>query len=191
MLNIILFGPPGAGKGTQSEKIIGKYGLTHISTGDLFRKHLSEGTPLGKEAQRYMDQGNLVPDKVVIGMVDQFLKEHQDAEGFLFDGFPRTVAQAQALDALMEQKDMHIAVMIALEVDHQELVKRLQLRGETSGRSDDQHIDKIENRIQVYHRETLPVATYYEKQDKLEKVNGVGSIEEIFSSISNVIEKHV
>lgn len=189
MLNIVLFGPPGAGKGTQSEKIIEKYNLQHISTGDLFRKHLSEGTELGKMAQKYMDEGNLVPDEVVIGMVDDKIKETGPVNGFIFDGFPRTVHQAEALDILLNEKNTPIKGMIALEVDEEELKKRILLRGKTSGRADDQDVAKIENRIKVYQAETLPVAEYYRKQDKYEAIHGIGSIDEIFGKISDVIDK--
>jgi len=188
MLNIVLFGPPGAGKGTQSEKIIEKFGLTHISTGDLFRKNLGEGTELGKLAQKYMDEGNLVPDEVVIGMVDQKIKETGDTKGFILDGFPRTVAQAEALDQLMNEKGTPISGMIALDVPEEELRKRLLERGKTSGRADDQNVDKINNRIRVYNEETFPVAQFYEKQGKFNKINGVGSIDFIFSEISSTIE---
>lgn len=189
MLNIVLFGPPGAGKGTQSEKIIEKYQLEHISTGDLFRKHLSEGTELGKLAQKYMDDGNLVPDEVVIGMVDEKIKETGDVNGFIFDGFPRTVAQAEALDKLLSEKETPIKGMIALEVEDEELKKRILERGKTSGRADDQDISKIENRIKVYKEETLPVAEYYQKQDKFSGIDGVGSIDDIFEQICVVIDK--
>lgn len=189
MLNIILFGPPGAGKGTQSEKIIDKYKLTHIATGDLFRKHLGEGTDLGKLAQKYMDEGNLVPDEVVIGMVDEKIKEKKaTSSGFIFDGFPRTVPQAKALDALLDDKGEKIAGMIALEVPEEELKKRIKERGKTSGRTDDQDEAKIENRIKVYQKETLPVANYYEGEGKLAKIHGVGTIDEIFDKISKEIE---
>ena len=168
MLNIILFGPPGAGKGTQSEKIIDKYKLTHIATGDLFRKHLGEGTDLGKLAQKYMDEGNLVPDEVVIGMVDERMKETKaNSSGYIFDGFPRTVPQAKALDTLLEEKGEKIAGMIALDVPEEELKKRIKERGKTSGRTDDQNESKIENRIKVYQEETLPVANYYDGEGKL------------------------
>ncbi|BDC97985.1 adenylate kinase [Persicobacter psychrovividus] len=189
MLNIVLFGPPGAGKGTQSELMIEKYGLLHISTGDLFRKHLGEGTELGKLAKSYMDNGNLVPDKVVIDMVDDRLKEVTDAKGIIFDGFPRTVAQAEALDTLMNGKNTPISGMIALEVEDQELRNRILERGKSSGRADDQSIDKINNRISVYKAETLPVAEYYNKQGKLASINGVGSIESIFGNICEAVEK--
>jgi len=167
MLNIVLFGPPGAGKGTQSEKLIEKYKLNHISTGDLFRQHLSEGSELGLLARKYMDEGRLVPDEVVIGMVDDKIKSTKDAEGFIFDGFPRTVAQAKALDDLLEKNSMEISGMIALEVPENVLKERIRGRGKTSGRVDDQDEEKINTRIQVYLDETLPVADYYKGQGKL------------------------
>ena len=189
MLNIVLFGAPGAGKGTQSQKLIEKYKLNHISTGDIFRKHLSAGTELGKTARGYMDKGNLVPDAVVIGMVGETIAENKESKGFIFDGFPRTVAQARALDELMEQFNMSISGMVALEVPEEELKKRIRERGKTSGRVDDQDEEKINNRIRVYKEETLPVAEYYEKQGKYASVDGVGSIEEIFQDICQKIEQ--
>lgn len=188
MLNIILFGPPGAGKGTQSEKIIQKYHLTHLSTGDLFRKHLSEGSELGKLAQKYMDEGNLVPDEVVIRMVELKVRNEEDTPGFIFDGFPRTVNQAKALDILLNNMGQPISAMITLEVDEEELKKRILLRGKDSGRTDDQDEEKINNRIRVYKEETLPVAEYFEKQDKLYRIKGEGGIDEIFKKISKVID---
>ena len=188
MLNIVLFGPPGAGKGTQSQKLIEKYNLFHISTGDIFRKHLSEGTELGKQARSYMDNGNLVPDAVVIGMVGETIKENKESDGFIFDGFPRTVAQAEALDVLLGQFDMKIHGMVALEVPEEELKRRIRERGKTSGRVDDQDEEKINNRIRVYKSETLPVAEFYTKQGKYAKVDGVGSIEEIFNDICSKID---
>ncbi|AWW30306.1 adenylate kinase [Echinicola strongylocentroti] len=190
MLNIVLFGPPGAGKGTQSEKLIAKYELEHISTGDLFRKHLGEGTDLGKLARKYMDEGRLVPDEVVIGMVDDKIKNTEAAKGFILDGFPRTVAQAEALDALLEEKNMGISGMIALDVPEEELKERIRHRGKTSGRADDQDEEKINTRIKVYKEETLPVATYYEKQGKLSTIHGVGGIDEIFDKICAVIDQY-
>lgn len=189
MLNIVLFGPPGAGKGTQSDKIIEKYKLDHIATGDLFRKHLSEGSELGKLAQKYMDEGNLVPDQVVIGMVDEKIRENTTAKGFIFDGFPRTVPQAEALDNLLAEKDSPIARMIALDVPEEELKKRIKERGKTSGRADDQDDEKVKIRIKVYLDETLPVAKHYQKQGKLAKINGVGEISEIFATICEKIEE--
>ena len=191
MVNIVLFGPPGAGKGTQSEKIIVKYGLKHISTGDLFRKHLGEGTLLGKKARSYMDNGKLVPDEVVIGMVADALNANTDAKGFIFDGFPRTVAQAGALDKLLEKYHMAINGMIMLDVPQDELRQRLLQRGKTSGRVDDQNEEKINVRIQEYLNKTLPVASFYESQGKAHKINGVGSIENIFNDISKAIETYM
>ncbi|UII21854.1 adenylate kinase [Fulvivirga ligni] len=188
MLNIVLFGPPGAGKGTQSENLINKYNLTHISTGDLFRKHLKEGSDLGKLAQKYMDDGFLVPDEVVIGMVDDKIKNTPDVNGFIFDGFPRTVAQAKALDELMSNKGTPISGMIALEVPFEELKTRLLERGKVSGRVDDQNEEKIDNRIKVYLDETLPVSEYYKEQDKFSAIDGVGSIDGIFEKICEVVD---
>jgi adenylate kinase len=190
MVNIVLFGPPGAGKGTQSENIISKYGLKHISTGDLFRKHLGEGTDLGKKAQSFMDNGKLVPDEVVIGMVDETINEFKTAPGFIFDGFPRTVAQAEALDKLLAKHNTTIACMIMLNVPEEELKKRLIERGKTSGRADDQNEEKINVRIQEYLNKTVPVAEFYSNQNKICKVNGVGSIDDIFDQISLAIDGH-
>lgn len=188
MLNIILFGPPGSGKGTQSEKIIEKYDLIHISTGDLFRKHIGEGTELGKLAQEYIVDGNLVPDELVIKMVEAKIAAHSNAHGFIFDGFPRTVAQAFALDNMLEKRKMPIKAMLALKVDDEELRTRIRLRGKTSGRPDDQSDERINNRIRVYKSETLPVAKYYSKQSKYYEINGIGRIEEIFNDICMTID---
>lgn len=188
MLNIVLFGPPGAGKGTQSEKLIEKYKLTHISTGDLFRKHLGEGTELGKLAQKYMDEGNLVPDEVVIKMVEAKINSHSEAKGFIFDGFPRTVNQASALDEMLSEKNMPVKAMIALDVEEDELKKRIRHRGKTSGRTDDQDEAKIANRIKVYNDETTPVAKYYKKQGKYHEIHGIGGIDEIFGKICSVVD---
>ena len=149
MLNIVLFGPPGAGKGTQSQKLIEDYGLTHISTGDLFRKHLGEGTELGKKAQAFMDEGRLVPDQLVIDMVDDKLQEENNANGIIFDGFPRTIPQAEALDELLNKKSTPIKGMIALSVPDDELISRLLERGKTSGRADDQNREKITTKLRV------------------------------------------
>jgi adenylate kinase len=194
MLNIVLFGPPGAGKGTQSQKIIDQYNLTHISTGDMFRKHMGEGTELGKKAKQYMDSGQLVPDELVIDMVDHQLDESNKAGspprgGVIFDGFPRTIPQAKALDDFLQSKGTSITCMIALEVPDEELKKRILERGKVSGRSDDQNEEKINIRLMVYRKATLPVADYYRKQEKYASVNGVGSIEDIFNRITAEIEK--
>lgn len=188
MLNIVLFGPPGAGKGTQSEKIISKYKLVHISTGDLFRKHLGEGTALGNLAQKYMDEGNLVPDEVVVGMVEDTVKGNLDANGFIFDGFPRTINQATALDKMLLDHDLKISGMISLEVPEDELRKRIKGRAKTSGRVDDQDDAKITTRINVYRDETAPVAGYYKQQQKFNGIAGVGTIDEIFEQICDVID---
>ena len=188
MLNIVLFGPPGAGKGTQSKKIIEKYDLIHISTGYLFRNHMGEGTALGKLAQEYIDDGNLVPDELVIRMVEMKIGSHADARGFIFDGFPRTVDQAVALDNMLLKRNMVIATMLALEVDDEELRSRIRLRSKTSGRADDQSDKRINHRIQVYEKETLPVAKYYNKQSKYQGINGMGRIDEIFNDICMTID---
>ncbi len=188
MFNLILFGPPGSGKGTQSEKLILKYGLKHLSTGDLLRSEIHRKTALGLEAKKFMDKGQLVPDEVVIGMISSALDENPGAKGFLFDGFPRTSAQAEALDKLMELKDHGIAVMLALDVSEEELVKRLLKRGETSGRSDDTNEQVIRARITEYRNKTEAVADYYRQFDKVVMVKGEGSIDEIFENLSKEID---
>ncbi len=188
MFNIILFGPPGSGKGTQSEKIVDQFGLVHLSTGNLLRQEITDKTPLGMEARNFMDKGQLVPDEVVIGMIDSCLEKHSAAKGFLFDGFPRTVAQAEALDKLLSLKKTAISKVLALEVTEEELVKRLLKRGETSGRSDDTNESIIRNRYAVYKKETEPVAQYYTQQDKMEVIKGEGSVDEIFDALNKSIE---
>lgn len=191
MYNIVLFGPPGAGKGTQSEKLIEKYGLTHLSTGDLFRKHLGEGTELGVLAKKYMNEGRLVPDEVVIGMVEDKINESKTStQGYIFDGFPRTTAQAEALDEMLAIHGLSISGMIALNVPEDVLKARIIERGKTSNRVDDQDEEKINTRIKVYLDETLPVADFYSKQSKLSKINGVGQIDQIFASITSVIDSY-
>lgn len=188
MLNFVLFGPPGAGKGTQSEKLINKYNLIHLSTGDILRYEISMGTELGTEAKKLMDQGLLVPDEVVIGMISNKLDSSKEANGFIFDGFPRTVAQAEALDKLLESKKSLIAGMIALVVNDEELEKRLLNRGINSGRPDDANPEVIRKRIVEYNSKTAPVANYYKDQDKFTSINGIGSVDEIFDSICSVID---
>ena len=189
MYNLILFGPPGSGKGTQSEKLVAKYGLIHISTGNLLREEIGQKTPLGIAAKGLMDKGQLVPDEVVIGMVDSFFDRHKDAKGFLFDGFPRTVAQARALENLMGLKKTTIASVLSLQVGEDELVKRLLNRGKTSGRSDDNNEEVIRSRFAVYNNETSPVAEHYKKTGKFQPVKGEGTIEEIFESLCETINK--
>jgi adenylate kinase len=188
MFNFILFGPPGSGKGTQSDKIVEKFGLIHLSTGNLLRQEISDKTPLGQEAKNFMDKGQLVPDEVVIGMIDTCIEKNGDCKGFLFDGFPRTVAQAEALDKLLSFRKSAINKVIALDVAEEELVRRLLKRGETSARSDDSDENIIRNRFSVYKKETEPVAEYYKAQSKFELVKGIGTIDEIFAAISASIQ---
>ncbi len=187
MLNIVLFGPPGAGKGTQSEKLIDKYGLVHLSTGDILRSEISRGTALGLEAKQVMDRGDLVSDEIVIGMIESKLDANPNANGFIFDGFPRTQAQAVALDDLLQKKGTAISAMLALEVDNEELVKRLLLRGKDSGRADDQNEDIIRNRVNEYNNKTLPLKKYYSEQAKFHSIHGIGSIESIFNQLTERI----
>ena len=191
MFNLILFGPPGSGKGTQSEKLIAKYGLKHLSTGDLLRSEIANGTPLGIEAKNFMDKGQLVPDEVVIGMISSALDNNPEAKGFLFDGFPRTPAQAEALDKLLQLKNTSINVMLALDVSEDELVKRLLKRGETSGRSDDINEGIIKARIAEYKSKTTPVADYYNNFNKVIMVKGEGSINDIFERQCKEIDARI
>lgn len=188
MLNIVLFGPPGAGKGTQSEKLIEKYKLVHLSTGDIFRANIKGATELGALAKSYMDSGRLVPDEVTIRMLEAEVNKNPDAKGFIFDGFPRTKAQAEALDSLLASQNTSITLMLALEVEEEELKNRLMLRGKVSGRLDDQIPEIIQNRIDVYNRETAPVKGFYSAQGKYKGVYGIGEIDEIFSALCSVID---
>lgn len=190
MFNLILFGPPGSGKGTQSANITQTYQLQHISTGDLLRDEVSRQTPLGVEAKKYMDQGMLVPDEVVIGMISSKIDETPEARGFIFDGFPRTKAQAEALDKLLEFKNTEIHLVLSLEVPEPELITRLVGRGITSGRSDDNE-EVIVKRIKEYHAKTEPVAGYYFAQGKLERVKGDGTIEETFKLLAREVDKYL
>lgn len=191
MFNIILFGPPGSGKGTQSERLISKYGFKHLSTGDLLRSEIARQTPLGIEAKSFMDKGHLVPDEVVIGMISSAVDSHPEAKGFLFDGFPRTQAQSEALDKLLKLKNTEIGVVLALDVTEEELVKRLLNRGLTSGRSDDTNEEIIRARIVEYHKKTSAVADHYKKFDKVVYIPGEGSVDEIFESLSSEINKRL
>ena len=190
MLNLVLFGPPGAGKGTQSQKLIEKFGLIHLSTGDLLRGEITQGTALGMEAKKLMDEGILVPDSVVIGMISNKLDANKEAKGFIFDGFPRTVAQAEALDNLLESKQSAISGMIALVVNDDELEHRLLLRGKDSGRPDDANPEVIRKRIKEYNDKTAPVADFYQAQHKFKSINGIGSIDDIFGSITTIIQSY-
>lgn len=187
MLNIVLFGPPGAGKGTQSQKLIEKYGLVHLSTGDILRSEIARGTALGMEAKQIMDRGDLVSDDIVIGMIEAKLDSNPHANGFIFDGFPRTQAQAVALDDLLQKKGTAISAMLALEVENDELVKRLLLRGQESGRPDDANEDIIRNRVNEYNNKTLPLKNYYSEQGKFHSVHGIGTIDGIFKDLCDRI----
>jgi len=187
MLNIVLFGPPGAGKGTQSEYLIEKYGLVHLSTGDIFRSNIKGNTELGKLAKSYMDKGELVPDSVTISMLESEVNNYPEAAGFIFDGFPRTGPQAAALDAFLESRGTSITRMVALEVAEDELRKRLLGRAQVSGRPDDANPAVIQNRIDVYNRETAPVADFYKAQGKYSGINGIGSISDISERIFSAI----
>lgn len=189
MLNLILFGPPGSGKGTQAAKLVERYDLLHISTGDLFRYELGNNTPLGQKAREYMDRGELVPDAVTVAMLRRKVEAHPDVHGYIFDGFPRTTAQAAALDDLLSELDQEISGLIMLEVSDQEIVDRLLERGKTSGRADDQDESIIRNRIQVYRDETSPVYDFYAEQNKAQKVNGLGQIEEIADRLRQAIDQ--
>ena len=191
MFNLILFGPPGSGKGTQSEKIIEKYSLVHLSTGDLLRSQIAQQTALGLEAKKLMDKGQLVPDEVVVGMISTALEENPNAKGFLFDGFPRTAAQAESLDKLLDFKKEPIKTMLALDVSEEELIKRILKRGETSGRSDDMDHDIIAARVAEYKNKTEAVADYYRQTDKVVMVPGEGSIDDIFERLSNEIDSRM
>jgi len=189
MFNLILFGPPGSGKGTQSEKLIARFGLKHLSTGDILRSEIRNSTPLGLEAKNLMDQGKLVPDAVVIGMIRAALEHNPNAKGFLFDGFPRTNAQADALDALLAEKNTSIHVVLALQVSKSELVKRLLNRGLTSNRTDDRDESIIGSRIEEYERKTAAVADHYKKFNKVVYIPGEGTVEEIFGKLCKEIEQ--
>jgi adenylate kinase len=190
MINIVIFGPPGAGKGTQSEYLKAHYQLVHISTGDLFRAHIKGETELGLEAKSYMDKGELVPDAVTIGMLRAKVEDNPEAKGFIFDGFPRTTPQAEALDKLLNSLKTGITVCLSLQVPDEELVARLLNRGKTSGRADDANEEVIRNRLAVYQRETAPLKEYYAAQNKLAEVDGVGGIDEIFGRLCSAVDAH-
>lgn len=189
MLNLILFGPPGAGKGTQAQKLIDKYKLVQLSTGDMLRSQIAAKTELGLKAQEIMANGDLVSDEIVVGMIKSIVHNDKDAVGYIFDGFPRTVKQAEALDALLAEINEEIAQLIMLDVDDEELKSRLLNRGKDSGRADDQDVSIIENRIKVFKEQTTPVMEYYAEKNKSVKVKGVGNIDEIFERLSKVVDK--
>jgi len=188
MLNIVLFGAPGAGKGTQAVTLAQKYELVHLSTGDILRKEIADGTELGKQALGFTNKGELVPDELIIDIIRSQIEQNSDAKGFIFDGFPRTTAQAEALDQLMSEKEMEITAMMALDVDNEELVSRLTKRGAISGRPDDQSMDIIRNRIDVYHQKTKPIISYYQTCGKYHPVDGTGEIAEIFDRLCKCVD---
>jgi adenylate kinase len=189
MQNIIIFGPPGAGKGTQSERIIEKYGLTHLSTGDLFRSNIKGETELGILAKSFIDKGELVPDEVTINMVKDFVQNHLQDKGIIFDGFPRTVSQGEALDSMLDELNCPVSKVVALEVEEDELVQRLLLRGKESGRADDQSEETIRNRFSEYQNKTAPLLDFYNKQGKLYAVQGTGTIDDIFNRLCTALDE--
>ena len=188
MINIVLFGKPGAGKGTQADFLKHKYNLVHLSTGDIFRFNMKNDTELGKLAKSYIDNGDLVPDEVTINMLQDEVEKNPQAKGFLFDGFPRTIAQAEALDKFLEGKNQEITATVALEANDEILVQRLLERGKTSGRPDDQDEEKIRNRYQEYNEKTAPLMDYYKAQHKFYAVDGIGTIEEVTERLSLVLD---
>lgn len=188
MFNVVLFGPPGAGKGTQAELIIKKWGFVHFSTGDMLRSEIKAKSELGLLAQKTIEKGELVSDELVIKLIENKIDQNRNAVGFIFDGFPRTIAQAESLDGILNSRNIPISTMISLEVPKNDLIARLLLRGKDSGRADDQNESVIENRINVYNKETSPVINFYKAQNKCVEIKGVGTIEEIFNSIVVAVE---
>ena len=191
MLNIVLFGAPGCGKGTQAAKLVEKYNLNHISTGAVIRSQINAQTELGKSMEAYISRGELAPDQLVIDIVTDYIDTHRDAHGNIFDGFPRTTPQAEAFDKILTERDLKVDVMIYMEVPTEELVQRILLRGQSSGRADDANEEVIRNRIKVYNDQTAVVADYYSAQGKYEAVDGVGTLDEVFDRICAVIEKYL
>lgn len=188
MLNIVLFGPPGAGKGTQAEKLQEKYGILHLSTGEVIRDEMKRGTELGRLAAKQMEGGKLTSDELVLGIIEKYIEEHKTAPGVIFDGFPRTLPQAEAFDRMLAEEGTKVTVMLALEVPDDVVIDRILTRGKTSGRADDQSIDTIKNRIAVYEKQTAVVADYYKKEGKFRAVDGVGTIDEIFTRLCEAID---
>ena len=188
MLNIIIFGAPGSGKGTQSEKLTNKYELEHVSTGDMLRAEIDAGTEFGRVADSYISKGNLIPDEVMISKLNELMEKRNGVKGFIFDGFPRTIAQGKALDNMMDDHHENITIVISLEVEEDELINRILKRGEVSGRSDDNR-ETVEMRLKIYHEQTEPLKKYYLEQGKLIEVQGQGSIDEIFESITTIIDR--
>lgn len=188
MLNIVLFGPPGAGKGTQAEKLQEKYGILHLSTGEVIRDEMNRGTELGRLAAKQMEGGKLASDELVLGIIEKYIDEHRSAPGVIFDGFPRTLPQAEAFDGILTRIGTGVTVMLALDVPDDVVIERILARGKTSGRADDQSIDTIRNRIAVYDAQTAVVADYYKRQGKFRAVNGVGTIDEIFDRVCETID---
>ena len=189
MLIIVIFGPPGAGKGTQSQLLIDQFNLIHISTGDILRSEIALGTELGIKAKSIMDRGDLVPDEVVIGMIRSILEKNPNAKGFIFDGFPRTTTQAESLDQILDELNTSISTMLSIDVDDDELTKRLLERGKSSGRADDANESIIRNRIKEYNKKTLPLKKFYTQQNKLQSIKGIGSIDSINTKICEAIDQ--
>ncbi len=188
MLNIVIFGAPGSGKGTQSEKLSQKYGLEHVSTGEMLRAEIEAGTEFGRLADSYISKGNLIPDEVMIGKLNELMEKRNGVKGFIFDGFPRTIAQGEALNTMMDNHDEKVSIVISLEVEEEELINRILKRGEVSGRSDDNR-ETVELRLKVYHKKTEPLKNFYIEQGKLEEVIGQGDVNEVFETITTIIDK--